>query len=295
MGNTRSHIPMIGNIENRFILKPARIHNSKFGNDSNLYFVIEFDIADQSNDLIDIGKIIKQKIFPDYPPFVYNVSFTSSKSSFFTGHSHYADPTSHWFNVFYGFYEFDAPCSLWKRPFGFTETGELHIVDLLKMSTADWNLLSNYIYGVPFDKCLDACTLTGEEQMTIVNNAIEIGGYTYMEVILENVMVTSAYPCHEKLLTPYPGFSEIWRQLFGTSSYTSGHDIAFPRVRMKGHFYIRYSIEFDLDFERSAYKTWVSGGTINMDYPDSEFNDQFLNAQLKAVRKCLEEQPFRKK
>src|SRR5437868_2138782 len=109
MGAMFGRIPIFGDIENRYILKPARISDRRFGKNSNYYFVIEFDIVDHPNEFIDLGNIVKREIFPDRAPFVYNVSFTSSKPSWLTGRSHYADPSSHWFNVFFGFYEFDAP------------------------------------------------------------------------------------------------------------------------------------------------------------------------------------------
>jgi hypothetical protein len=295
MGQLFGRIPIFGDIENRYILKPARLRDRRFGKDSKLYFGIEFDIVENSNDLIDIGKIVKQQIFPDRPPFVYNVSFTCSKASWFTGHSHYADPTSHWFNVFFGFYEFDAPCSLWSRPFCYTEEKTVYLEDILKLAKADWNLLGNYIYGVPYQKCLEACKITGDEVITIVNPAVTIGRYTYMEVIIENVTVITGYSAQQALEKPYQVITPLWRQIFGTSNYKSGYDEAFPIIRMKGHFYMRYEISYDTDLAENAYKTFIAGGTINMDYPDSKFNDAFLEAQLEAVRHSLQRKPFRKK
>lgn len=295
MGQAFGRLPMVGDIENRYILKPARLRDRRFGSGSNLYFVMEFDIAEDSNDLIDIGKIIKQRIFPDLPPLVFNVSFTCAKSSWLTGRSYYADPRSHWFNVFFGFYEFDAPCSMWNRPFGFNQDGTFNSNDILRITKADWNLLSNHIYGVPFEKCIEACPITGDEIVTIVNENVTIGGYNYMEIIIENVTVITGYPARENLELTYPLMTHVWRRIFGTTSYKSGYDEPFPVIRMKGHFYIRHEVSFDMDLNQNAYKTFVSGGTINMDYPNQQYINDFLQAQLDAVRYSLERNPFRKR
>jgi hypothetical protein len=296
MGTCVTRVPIFGDIENRYIVKPAHLRDRRFGKGSNLYLVMEYDIVEEnSNDPIDIGKIIKQQIFPDTPPFVYNASITCSKTNFFTGRSSYADPRSHWFNVFFGFYEFDAPCSMWNRPFGYTSEGTLYITDILKMAKADWNLLGNHVYGVPYQRCLEACKITGNEIITIVNNSILIGDYTYMEVIIENATVITGYPAHESLEKPYPLLTPLVRRVFGVTSYKPGYDDPFPIIRMKGHFYIRYEISHDTDLNQTAYKTFIAGGTLNMDYPDINYNEAFLLAQLEAVRHSLERKPFRKR
>ena len=308
MGATNSSLPKLGNIHNNFILHPAKIKNTKkFGKDSTYPFVIEFNIYDNSEilekiqkinenestseylEVLDLGTLIKKKIFDDYQPFVYNVCFTCSKSSMLKCKSHYADPTSHWFNVFYGFYEFDAPCDLWIRPFGFKTfmDNEIEFMDILKMSKADWNILGNYTYGVPFDLCLKACKITGDERFIIVNKEVKIGRYTYIEAIIENVITISAYQANEQLLSPYKLTSVLWRKVFGMTPYNKDYNIPFPLIRMKGHFYIRHSKEYNKILEKNCYKTWISGGTIDMDYPDEEFNKEFLEEQLSSIRSSL--------
>lgn len=312
MGSTVStslSLPSPGNIHNNFILCPAKIKNTKkFGKDSTYPIVIEFNIFDNSEilskikklsennstteylEVLDLGTLVKKKIFDDYPPFIYNVCFTCSRPSLLKCESRYADPTSHWFNVFYGFYEFDAPCDLWIRPFGFKTfiDNEIELIDILKMVKADWNILGNYTYGVPFDLCLKACTITGDEKLIILNKELKIGRYTYIEAIIENVICVSAYQANEQLLSPYVITSPLWRKVFGTTPYNKNYNIPFPFIRMKGHFYIRHSKEYSKILEKDVYKTWMSGGTIDMDYPDEKFNQEFLEEQLSAVKSSLE-------
>ena len=299
MGNIFSmNVSNIVDIENNYILKPAKIKNrQKFGKDGNFYFVIEFNISeDDIGDDINLGNVMGKCVFENYSPFICGVSFTCSKTSAISGKSHYADPTSHWYNVFYGFYEFNCDCKNWKRPFCFTEEGKLYIVDILKMMKGMWNILGNYVYGVPLPECLSASTITGEEELTILSENVPIGDYSYTEITLENVSVISGYPCHEKLLSPYDEVSVLWRKLFGTCDYVKGYDTPFPMIKMKGHFFIRYEHSFDKRLGAFVFKTYIAGGSINLDYPgDKKFNEEFLGEQLQSIKSCLETHPFSRK
>ena len=51
---------------------------------------------------------------------------------------------------------------------------------------------------------------------------------------------------------------------------------------------------YDADLECDAYKTFIYGGTVNIDYPDEARNAAFLDAQMAGVRNAIADKPFGK-
>ncbi len=130
--------------------------------------------------------------------------------------------------------------------------------------------------------------------MTILNKSVTIGTMEFMELEIENVEVVSAYPGKEKLVNNYAAFSPLWRRVFGTHSHVKGYDESFMTTRLKSRFFIRYDKSEDLDLKETSYNTYIYGGSINMDYPDSEYNEKFLQAQIDSIKESIQKQQFQK-
>ncbi len=161
MGNLLHRVHMIGEINDRFLLCPPHMKDLSYGKTTITPSVLEIYVDEIQHGPLNVGKIVKDKIFYDYPKFIFNVCFACARPSFWTGVSDYANPKSHWFNVFFGFYVLNAPCSLWSRPFGFTTSGDVYMEDILRLGKADWNYFSNYVYGVPLNYCQKNNNITG--------------------------------------------------------------------------------------------------------------------------------------
>ena len=163
------------------------------------------------------------------------------------------------------------------------------------MGKADWNYFSNYVYGVPGPYCKKNSAISGKEKHKIINPAVTIGQFKYIEVEVEEVEVVSAYQSNdEKLVNNYKVFTPLWQKVFGTHPPVEGYDQSFITTRMKMKFFIRFDKGYDSDLKAEAYNTYVYGGSINMDFPDKEYNEDFLRSQLAGLKQSMRAEPFRK-
>jgi hypothetical protein len=207
---------------------------------------------------------------------------------------------SHWFNVFFGFYEIDVDIDKWNRPFGYKDfkSNELEFNDLFKIGKSDWNFFSNYIYGVPLEDCKKYSPIDADIETKIINHEVTIGKHKYIEAVASGVKVVTGYVSksdNKKLLRNDGFLSLVWQTAFGRPKNSPMFTKSFIPATMKMHFYIRWEKSFDIDSDRDMYKTFIYGGTINLDYKGNVDNEAFLQAQLKAVRTSAEDMAFRKR
>jgi hypothetical protein len=288
-------LPLLGEIGDRFEVVPAVLEDPEFGESSSYPNVLEIIVSDHERWPLGVGSLVNELFFFKDPEIVFNVCFSCHRSE--RGRSEYADPRSHWFNVFFGFYEIDVPCDEWERPFGFETKDErdqrIEFEDLLRIGKSDWNYFSNYLYGVPRDVVHRHDELSDPEIATsVADEPVDVGGQRFLQCEVDGLEVVSGYTAPgAKLANNVPFFSEIWRDKFGTCPPVAGFDESFFGVRMKMRFLIRWERGFDNDLNRDAYKTFIYGGTINKSYPDAAFNERFLDAQMEAVKRAV----FRKK
>lgn len=185
----------------------------------------------------------------------------------------------------------------WDRPFGFiaNNSNQLAIEDLIKLAKADWNFFSNYMYGVPFQNCVTASEIFGDEVLKIIDDKVIINNKQFIEAEISNIKVVSGYQsASEKLLNNDKLFSPIWRKVFGIHPPISDYLKSFITTNMKMKFYIRFEKSFDPDLEEICYNTYIYGGSINLDYPNSTTNERFLDSQLQGIKQSIEKVHFRK-
>jgi hypothetical protein len=278
-------MPTVGEIDNRHFIEVPYFSHEKFGDCRKSEGVIEVIISENPTGLVEVGKIGKEQIFKDYPKLILNINATSAKPNE-DGISDYPNPQSHWFNVFLGFYEIDTDG---EAPFGFTKGGDINMADIIKIGKFDWNIITGYSYGIPYDVCIQQCKLTGREKVKLINQSVMIGKKEYVEVELTELEAVSPYPAHEELLDNV-SYGEDFRKAWGVHGYVEGYEEPFMVTRIKSRLYIRWFQEYDTDMGKVCFKTIVAGGTINMDYPDEEFNEEFLEFQMSEMRKKMIEQ-----
>jgi hypothetical protein len=289
-------LPLVGEIEGRFDVIPAVIDDPVFGRSARYPTVLEIVVSDRERWPLRVGRLVNDRFFAGDPPIVFNVCFSCHEPDPL-GRSEYADPTSHWFNVFFGFYEIDVPCGEWRRPFGF-KTGdpvapEVDFHDLLRIGKSDWNYFSNYMYGVPARIAAAHDALDDPQVATRVSPApVVIGGARFWECEVDGLEVVTGYAGPRGGLRDNVWFfTPVWRRVFGTCAPRAGHDESFVGARMKLRFLMRWERGPDEDLGCEAFKTFIYGGSINKGYPDAAFNERFLEAQLAAVKRAA----FRKK
>ncbi len=297
-------LPLVGEINDRFVVEPPRLSDFRFGKTTKLPTILEIYISDFHQWPLDIGRKVKSIYFADYPPIVFNVCFSCAHPSLF-GRGDYANPLSHWFNVFFGFYEIDVPKSRWTRPFGFqnAKTGddgfEPNFDDLLRIAKSDWNYFSNNIYGVPDADCArhDGVSMDGIETK-VLNPRVMIGERRFVECRMDHAKVVSGYVSGrdgKKLLNNDGLFSPIWRTVFGRPKAAAEFPQSFIPTDMRMQVVMTFYEEYDEDLEETAFKTLIGGGAIHLGYPGPIDNNAFLRAQLDAVIRSLSAKPFQKK
>lgn len=219
------------------------------------------------------GSLVKQVFFPSSPAFDFNVCFAVGP-----GGGAYGDPLSRWFNVFLGYYQIDCPKPAWTRPFGYRiEDGvpRIDIDEIVRMGKADWNYLSNWMYGVPIDAIRPHDAPDDAAIRRCLGRAV-VGDAEWDVIDVDGVSVVSTYaPGGAGLETNSP-LTPLWRGAFGEPVGTrEGFEQSFPPTSMHGRFYSAFTED------EQAYRTVMFGGTVNKAF-DGPDNDAFLAAQLDA-------------
>lgn len=271
-------------IKGSYISQIEGMDDPKFGKSRTNSETFKIEISEHPKGL-QVGKIIKRLMFQDYPDFYVNI-IASSPIVNNNGISDFPNPQSHWFNVFYGFYEIDLPIHSFSSPFGFDSNNHVIPIEIIKFGLCDWNIITSYLYGVPYELCEENVKITGNEKMSVINDSIKIGKYFYKEIEFSDILVTSSYPAKSKLDTHSP-IAKLLQKEWGIYNYIKGYDIPFPTVRMAGRFYITSMISYNHDINCFCYKTIVAGGVVNMNHPDPHFNQEFLNKQMQSIRQSI--------
>lgn len=308
---------MIGEINERTFVPSAYMNDSEFGRSWYWPLVLEIRVA--NNILLDpggVGKRVKKRLFnsSDYKGiFYFNVNFSCAHHRL-SEKSSYCDPLSHWFNVFYGYYQIDVPKSKWKRPFGYKENCEKpepRGEDIIRIGKADWNYFSNYLYGVPERMILDhnCNSLSDNSVFTQGQHRIKIGEKYWDYSEIDNMSVITAYQAEKgKRVAGNSIFSRIWRDCFGLANPRENFPESFFPTRMKIASYTCFLERMDNDLKEEVYSTFIFGGSINLNFPEyatrknrdlskeklqkeqkrlEAFNNRFLNKQLEVIRNLI--------
>ncbi len=306
-------LPMVGEIgDSTGVAKPAVVNSPEFGRSSALPMILEVPVASEKIGMLEVGKKVHDKFFPDAPPFNFNVNFSCANATGLSRESEYTDPRSPWFNVFFGRYQIDAPTGApgeagkWDRPFGFVRPGsnEINFDDLLKIGKADWGYFSNWMYGVPeadLDRIFKDANVGRTPTCTVTNPSVTINGKEYVECTVDGVMLPSAYVSGKDgkgLTNNDPLMSNVWRNVFGKQNDAVNKDPrlagleSFTPTEMKMKFYLRQEKRWDPELNSYAYSTQIYGGGINKTWAGNDpakqaHNERFLEAQMDAVKATM--------
>jgi hypothetical protein len=284
-------VAMVGDVKGRLLVHPADFDHPVFGKSRALPTVLEIVVDDdEARPPADVGRLVKRALFPDEGRFRFNVAFSCGDPGLF-GKGRYTDPRSIWFNVFFGYYELDAPVRLWRRPLGYRAASpgaEVEFADVVRIGKADWNYFSNHVYGVPldvvrrhdaFDPAAIRCEHLGREK---------IGESWWDHVVVDGVEVVSAYTAageKGRLERTAGGWTSLWRFLFGRPCPRPDATVSFVPTRMRAELYMAFRRAKDPDDERGeVWRTLIFGGTARSDFPDPAQARAFLDVQLATLR-----------
>jgi len=299
---------IVGDVDDRIFVHPLTLNDKRFGKSTRYPAALEIIIDKKGYKPIRAGKMADEIFFADLPRLWFNVCFSCGRPRFL-GKGRYTDPRSHWFNVFFGYYQIDAACDEWDRPFGYKEFSAEHRVpeptDFLRIGKSDWNYFSNYMYGVPPEAIHPYDSLKDPGLEVKIYSGLEaerIGGRYWDRVELSGFRVVSAYCSRgaSDLAHNDPFFTPLWQASFGHPHPRPEFKENFFGVPMKAVFYLSSSRGKDVENKQEVWKTAMFGGTINLAWPElnsnseeerkqlEQFNEDFLEAQLQSARDVIQ-------
>jgi hypothetical protein len=297
-------ITMVGDVKGQAVVHAADFDHPVFGEARAFPTVLEIVVDDdRRRPPADVGRLAKRALFPNDPKFLFNVVFSCGDPGPFAK-GLYTDPRSIWFNVFFGYYELDAPCSAWDRPLGYRSAAPgapVEFADVVRIGKADWNYFSNRVYGVPLDRIrpLDAWDLgtIGHRHL----GRVKIGDSWWDHVALDGVEVVSAYTAPGqagRLERPAWAWTPVWRLAFGSPCPRPEATESFLPTKMRAELYMSFRKGRDpADLKGEVWRTLIFGGTVRSDYRNPARTaeesraeaDAFLAVQLEALRGVMEE------
>ncbi|MDQ6784199.1 MAG: hypothetical protein M3063_12335 [Actinomycetota bacterium] len=244
--------------------------------------VLRLFIDDSKRAVTPVGRRVKQLIFADCPPFVFNtVACVGAVDPDAAGL--YSDPLSHWFNVFFGYYQVDCAKSHWSRPFAYRSAdGAASAVepdDIVRLGAADWNWFSNWVYGIPGDVALSHSSVPTDEIAVSQPCQVDIGGRRWHQLRITGVRMASCYQAgggEAGRLVHNSAITGLWRRAFG---------LPHPRAQVHESF-VATSLETVCELcyweDGTGFHTMVFGATAIVGTDPG-----FIDAQQAALHRVI--------
>jgi hypothetical protein len=275
--------PAVGEIAGSVDFVEPTVDHEKYGR-SQLCTpaILRLHVDDGVREISDAGRLVKQKLFPKHAPFVFNtVACVGAADA--SGRGAYPNPNSIWFNVFFGCYQIDASKPDWHRPFGYRSNdgaeSEIDFGHVTRLGEADWNLFSNWMYGVPLEEIEPYLAVDPAD--TYQEPAPELIGATlWHTATVERATCVSTYvsdaPGAAQLVTN-SRIDYVWRRAFGLPNPQAGHPQSFVPTTLRAKLHMAYAEDDD------AFHTVICGGTAVV-----SAEQEFLAAQMSAIREVIE-------
>jgi hypothetical protein len=281
----------LGLVNGRWLRSPPEIDDPRIGRSRGLPFAMRFRIDDAAAGFPDgIGRIVHRALFPGCPGFTVNVVYACARPDLWL-RSSFADPRSIWHNVFVGYYQVDVSCAEWGRPFAYDVDAEgratLRQEELARLLKADWNHLSNQLYGVPEASILPLNQIDLEGLGFSPKGRVRKEGWdgAWDLADIGKLEVVSPYSASGgRDYAPLGAVTALlWRLSFGTFREQVAPE-SFPSTSLRLRAYLSFRRTTDARGE-PVYQTLVFGATINRDYDgvDPAENARFLELQMRAL------------
>ncbi|MBS2032690.1 MAG: hypothetical protein JST54_32750 [Deltaproteobacteria bacterium] len=291
----RTPTAVLGDVDHHYLEQEPSVSDPKIGKSHAFPAALRIVVSgDALGPMHYIGRTAHNALFaqPAYPEFAFKVVFASADTSFF-GNSDYANPASIWCNVFFGYYEIDAPTRLWTRPFGYQSASPdspVALEDIVRIGKADWNYFSNHMYGVPRDAIVPYDVVDMAAVKTRDLGREKIGRDYWDHITLADVTVVTAVRSTKDtrdLENTDTVYSDAWRYAFGTAPRSDAVNQSFAPTKMSGEFFMSFRKQRDEEYGEEVYKTFIFGGTFGQGYPDAAENARFLALQLASLKKII--------
>ncbi len=278
--------PSVGIIGEQSAVYPPSVPDSVHGGSQTCTGVIlRLHIDDEPRKVCEVGHKVKARMFPAYPPFVFNA--VACVGAFEEGGpQRYTNPHSVWFNVFLGYYQLDCPRPAWLRPFGFEAArgGDSPpcIEDLVRLGKSDWNFFSNWDYGVPEPALQRYCDVDPRTDDYVDHGLVAVAGGSWRRVDLLGVEVASSY------VSDAPGAGRLVRNTLIAPILRRGFGFPYPQPDCPVSF-IPQRLDATLHMayyaDETHFHTLIFGGTAHA----GEDRD-LLAAEVDATKAVIAEQ-----
>jgi hypothetical protein len=244
--------------------------------------ILRMHVDDGKREISDAGRLVKETLFPEEGPFVFNTIACVGEADG-EARGAYPNPSSPWFNLFFGCYQIDVPRPAWSRPFGYRAAdgvrSQVAFDDITKLGKADWNFFSNWMYGVP-RAAIDPHNGTDPVATEQRPEPERIGETLWHSAAIEGVTCVSTYesdtPGAGRLVTNSL-IDDVWRRAFGLPNPQRGSDVSFVPTTLRAEFHMAYTAD------DAAYHTLICGGTARV-----PVDRELLDAQMAAIRTVIE-------
>ena len=244
--------------------------------------ILRIHVDEEKRALSDAGRLVKQSLFADHPPFVFNTIACVGKADA-SGRGSYPNPNSIWFNVFFGCYQIDAPRGGWRRPFGYLSAdgaaSSIAFDDITRLGEADWNFFSNWMYGVP-EEAIEPYNRVDPVTAVQAPEPKLIGSTLWHSASVEGVTCVSTYesdaPGAARLATNSL-IDDVWRRAFGLPNPQPDRVESFVPTTLRAELYMAYRAD------EAAYHTVICGGTATV-----PVDRDFLATQMAAILAVIE-------
>ena len=295
----------IGRIDHHYVVQSPHIDDREFGKSSGTPAALKIRVAaDSKGDLGYVGRLVHGDLFADSPPFDFNVAFASAHVSLF-GKSEYADPQSVWYNVFFGFYEIDAPADQWRRPFGYeseAENAKVVPTDIERIGQADWNYFSNHLYGVPLRAVRSCCNTSPAAVVNVLKRVslpsrdgdrfwddLDVRGVTVVGPNRSTIDRGAFEHPHSATDSAPRDIERLWQRAFGVHAPVASPAVSFAPVKIRAR--IRMFHDSYDAHGKKMYRTFLFGATVREDAPTAQA-ERFLQLQLSALEKVMRGTPL---
>lgn len=287
-----AHLPL-GRLAGRWWWPPLKLDDPALGALTSFPVPTRFHLGPMGSGFPrGIGRRAHAAHFADAPPLVVKVQFACAGAGL-ARRGPYPDPSSPWHNVFFGAYEVRVDAEAWGRPFAFEAAapeaaprGE----DVVRLGKADWNDLSNGLYGVPRAAAAPHDALGPASWRE--EPAIQVRDAAWRTVSFTDASAVSAWRNPDDGATWDPASGAVgvlWRLVFGHPPRGARSTRpSFAATRHGGRFWLRWVRCRSRITGRPCFRTFVAGAVVREDHPDDALRERILGAQTRALRPFIE-------
>lgn len=286
----------LGDINGRYRVRALGLRDPRLGRAQGLPLALKIRVHPGDRSFpAGIGGEVHARLFAELPGFDFKVVFACAAPDW-RGQSAYADPRSPWFGLFFGYYEVSVSRREWSRPFGYRATSDGGwapvVSELCRLGKADWNHFSAGLYGVPAAVGARYDGAEGEAP-PVLHPRVPIGKRAYDRLELPRMRVVGPYGGHRghAYRDRSAPIGWLWRQAFGRFSHDVPGVEPLAPLHVRAELYTACGEGHDLWTGEPVFRTWIAGGTQNLDHPAQDEAARLLELQLDEIRAVLRARP----